>query len=185
MARDAAPIDPTPFPGIDPDFHEIFATHFQYVWNSLRRLGIPGRDLEDVTHDVFLRVYRQRHQYDPRRPVRPWLFAFAFRVASDYRRLARHRLEVLGAPSDDPDPEPSAVDRLMRAEMLSVARAALETLDMGKRAVFILYELDGCPMQEVALSLGIPVNTAYSRLRLAREQFQTSLERIQRDRGSK
>lgn len=185
MVRDAAPLDATPSPAEDADFHEMFESHFQYVWNSLRRLGIPLRELEDVTHDVFLRVYRQRHQYDPARPVRPWLFAFAFRVASDYRRLARHRLEVLGAPSDDVDPEPSAVDQLMRAEALSAGRAALETLELGRRAVFILYELDGCPMQEIALTLGIPVNTAYSRLRLAREQFRACIERMQHGRGSR
>jgi len=183
MASDAATVHPPPLGAEGSDFQAIFSCQFQYVWNALRRLGIPDRDLEDVTHDVFLRVYRQLHRYDRARPVRPWLFAFAFRVASDYRRLASHRREVLDSPMDSVDPEPTAIDRLLRAEMLSAGRAALDTLEMGRRAVFILYELDGCSMQEIALALEIPVNTAYSRLRLAREQFQAILERTQRSRG--
>jgi RNA polymerase sigma-70 factor (ECF subfamily) len=169
----------------DLDFQTTFASQFQYVWGALRRLGIPPRDLEDVTHDVFLRVYRRRHQYDPARPVRPWLFAFAFRVASDYRRLARHRREVLEPGSENADPRPTAVDELLRAEMLSTGYAALETLEIGRRAVFILYELDGCSMQEIAVALEIPVNTAYSRLRLAREQFQAILARMRLARGTR
>jgi RNA polymerase sigma-70 factor, ECF subfamily len=168
----------------DATFREIFDSQFQYVWNTLRRLGVPTRDLEDVTHDVFLRVYRQRDRYDPARPVRPWLFAFAFRIASDYRRLARHRLEVLGTATEHAALEPTAADRLERFEMLSVGQAALAKVELGQRAVFILYELDGCSMQEIAVVLGIPVNTAYSRLRLAREQFHASLARMRVGRGA-
>jgi RNA polymerase sigma-70 factor (ECF subfamily) len=185
MASDAVSASPPEIEAEHLDFQAIFAGQFQYVWGALRRLGIPPRDLEDVTHDVFLRVYRQRHQYDPARPMRPWLFAFAFRVASDYRRLARHRREVLEPASENADSKPTAVDELVRAEMLSTGYAALETLEIGRRAVFILYELDGCSMQETALALGIPVNTAYSRLRLAREQFQASLGRMRIARGTR
>ena len=80
--------------GLPPDFRSIFDHEFSYVWTSLRRLGVPPRDLEDITHDVFVEVFRNLDRYDPTRPLRPWLFAFAFRFASDYRRLARHRVEV-------------------------------------------------------------------------------------------
>ena len=185
MATDAAPVAPHSPLLEELSFREIFGSQFQYVWNALRRLGVPVRDLEDLTHDVFLRVYRQWHQFDPARPVRPWLFAFAFRVASDYRRRAAHRREVLEPAAESLDPEPTAADQLERAEMLSAGWAVLETLDMGRRAVFILYELDGCSMPEVAMALGIPVNTAYSRLRLAREQFRSSLARVERGRGER
>ena len=55
----------------DAVFQELFESQFQYVWNALRRLGIPERDLEDVTHDVFVQVHRQRSLFDPGRSVRP------------------------------------------------------------------------------------------------------------------
>ena len=48
---------------------------------------------------MFVEVFRNLHRYDPARPLRPWLFAFAFRFASDYRRLARHRVEVYEEPA--------------------------------------------------------------------------------------
>src|ERR1700722_10148496 len=66
-------------------FRALFQSELPYVWTSLRRLGVPARDLEDVTHDVLLEVYKNFDRYDPTRPLRPWLFAFAFRFASDYR----------------------------------------------------------------------------------------------------
>jgi RNA polymerase sigma-70 factor (ECF subfamily) len=151
---------------------------FGYVWRSLRRLGVPPRDLEDVTHDVFLRVYGQLDRYDPVRPARPWLFGFAFRVASDYRRLSRNHREVLDAEVEGTDPLPSAIDRLLEAESLSIGYAALECVDIDRRAVFILHELDGSSIPDIARALAIPSNTAYSRLRAAREEFNAAVRRL-------
>ena len=166
-------------------FRRLFDMHFDYVWRSLRRLGVPARDLEDLTHDVFLRVYGQLHRYDSTRPLRPWLFAFVFRMASDYRRLSRNQRELLDADVDVADPDASPVDRLVRAEALSVGQAALECLDIERRAVFILHELDGSPIPEVAAALAIPVNTAYSRLRSARDQFDSAVRRLRLRRGDR
>src|SRR5262245_32120237 len=81
-------------------FAELFEEYFAYVWHSLRRLGVPERDLEDVTHDVFIRVYGRLDTRDPARPLRPWLFGFALRLAAEYRRRARNRLELLVAAEE-------------------------------------------------------------------------------------
>lgn len=159
------------------DFRDLFERELEYVWTSLRRLGVPPRDIEDVAHDVFLQVYRQLPRFEPGRPVRPWLFGFAFRVASDYRRLARNRFEILDTATDPRDPLPSALDRLVNAEALAMAEAVLETMDLAPRAVFILHEIDEYSIPAVAEALEIPVPTAYSRLRLARKQFSASLDR--------
>lgn len=165
------------------DFGSIFEEEFNYVWNSLRRLGIPHRDLEDLSHDVFLRVFQQRDRYDAARPVRPWLFGFALRVAADYRRLARHRLEVLECDPETADPLPSALDHVVRTETLTLAQAALDSIEMDRRAVFILHILDGYSIPDIATALGLPLNTTYSRLRLAREQFGIALMRLRLRRG--
>jgi RNA polymerase sigma-70 factor (ECF subfamily) len=165
------------------NFQDIFETEFAYVWNSARRLGVPERDLEDVSHDIFFRVYERWADYDQERPLRPWLFGFAFRVASDYRRRFSHRRELLGVDSESIDPSRDALERVIHAETLSMAQLALDGLEIERRAVFVLHEIDGCPMPEVARALSIPVNTAYSRLRLAREQFQTALRRERLRRG--
>lgn len=168
------------------DFEAMFEAHFGYVWATLRRLGVAERDLEDLTQDVYLRVFRQLKAYDAERPLRPWLFGFAFRVASDYRRLARNRRELLHVQDREPrDPAPSALERVLQTEALSMAQAALEQLELDRRAVFILHELDDCPIPEVAQALDIPLNTAYSRLRLARQQFAASVRRERLRRGER
>jgi RNA polymerase sigma-70 factor (ECF subfamily) len=158
---------------------ELFRVHFDYVWNTLRRLGVPERDLEDVAHDTFLQVFRQYSQYDPARPIKPWLFGFAFRVASEHRR----RLSRRGESSLDVelvDPAANPLESLEVEERLKLAQAALDSIELERRAVFILHELDGYSIPEVAESLGILVATAYSRLRLAREDFARAAKRLQR-----
>jgi RNA polymerase sigma-70 factor (ECF subfamily) len=162
-----------------PAFRAVFDREFAYVWTSLRRLGVAARDLEDVTHDVFVEVFRSFERYDAARPLRPWLFAFAFRFASDYRRLVRHRVEIYEEPAGVA--ETPAADELVAArELHLLVGKALESVDLVRRAVFILHELDGEPMAEIAETLGIPVNTAYSRLRVAREEFTSTFRALQR-----
>jgi len=166
-----------------PDFRTLFAEHFAYVWHALRRLGVPARDLEDLAHDVFLEVHRGRDRYDPARPIRAWLFGFAFRKASHYRRRASHRYELQGETDERAEAAPTALERVITTEALGVAHAALEALDIDRRAVFLMHEVDGFSIPEVAEALGIPLNTAYSRLRLARRDFRKHALRLRARQG--
>lgn len=160
------------------EFTALFEANLAYVWSSLRRLGVHERDLEDVAHEVFLKVYSELDRYDRQRPIKPWLFAFAFRHASDYRKLARHKTALYG--DDDPSVEPKgdASEQLAQRERESLVHRALECLDIDKRAVFVLAELDECPMPEVAEALEIPLNTGYSRLRVARQELTAAVRRL-------
>jgi RNA polymerase sigma-70 factor (ECF subfamily) len=179
MAPFAGQVTSAPYERRPSDFRSIFDREFSYVWTSLRRLGVQARDLEDITHDVFVEVFRNLNRYDATRPLRPWLFAFAFRFASDYRRLARHRVEVYeehtGMSAD-----PAADDVIAARELRALIATALQSIDLVRRGVFILHELDAQPMAEIAETLGIPINTAYSRLRVARNEFTTTFRLLQR-----
>jgi RNA polymerase sigma-70 factor (ECF subfamily) len=172
---DAAPV------GRTPGLRELFELHGAYVWKTFRRLGVPASDLDDLTHDLFLVVQRHLGNYDPQRPVRPWLFGFAFRLASEHRRRA-HRTHETASPSEDDvaDPDPASLpdQRLAASEDRRLILQALDVLELGRRAVFVLYEIDGEPMNEIARSLGIPLGTAYSRLRAAREEFAAAVKRL-------
>ena len=169
-ALDRAPDHPT---AQNPEhtFEAIFEAHFSYVWRTLARLGIAEADREDLASEVFFQVHRRLSTVDFDRPLRPWIFAFAFRVASSHRRLARHRFELIGDLPDTPDSARCAHQALEQREAQAVVDRALEGLDLEQRAVFVLYEIDGCAMPEIATALGIPLNTAYSRLRLARRSL--------------
>jgi RNA polymerase sigma-70 factor (ECF subfamily) len=176
-------VSPRATPDARSDFRSVFEEQFDYVWNTLRHLGVAARDLEDLVHDVFVRVDERLADYDPSRPLRPWLFAFAFRVASDYRRLARHRVEVLGTATEHADTAPGADEQLIASEDQALAEAALLGIEIERRAVFILHELDGISVPETARALGIPQNTAYSRLRIARQEFAETAKRLLRAKG--
>ena len=67
-------------------FEDIYAEQLDYVWHSLRRLGVDDRDREDVAHDVFVVVHRRLSSYDPACSLRAWLFGIAYRVVADHRR---------------------------------------------------------------------------------------------------
>ncbi len=154
-----------------PEMAAVFEEHFGYVWNSLRRLGVREVDLEDLAHEVFLKVHATLGKFDATRPMRPWLFGFAYRVAADHRRLARNRLEVTGVHAEAIDSAPGADERLQAAEQKVFVDRALSEMDLDRRAVLVLHDVDGVPVPEIAGALSNPLNTAYSRLRLAREEL--------------
>jgi RNA polymerase sigma-70 factor (ECF subfamily) len=165
-------------------FREAFEAELDYVWTTLRRLGVRDADLEDVAHELWVRVYRSFAEYDRARPLRAWLFGFAFRVAADYRRLARHRFEVAVKGEVAVDPAPLPDEQLARGEARALVHTALEALDLEKRAVLVLCDLEGLSGQEAALALDVPLFTVYSRLRVARETFARAVKRLSTKRGS-
>lgn len=166
-----------------PDFRSLFETQFSYVWNVLKRLGVAERDLEDLAQQVFLQVHAQLASFDTRRPLRPWLFAFAYHLASNYRRLARHRVELSIVAPEHADSLPGADEQLITRQELELAELALERVAIDRRAVLMLHEVEGHSIPDVAESLGIPLNTAYSRLRLARQEYEQAVRRLRAQRG--
>ena len=161
-------------------FRDMFESEYAYVRTSARRLGIRERELDDLVHDVFLAVHRKLGDFEPGRPVRPWLFGITFRVVlGQKRRFAYSREQLSQAePVDAADDQPPADERLETEERRRMVHEALAALDDEKRAVFILHELDEIPMADLARALDVPTNTAYSRLRLARQEFRRVLERL-------
>lgn len=163
--------------GRTPEFPDIYRSEFPYVWKTLRRLGASTQDIEDLAHDLFVVVHRHLPEYDPERPLRPWLFGIAIRVLADYRRAARHGREVFTGEFDPMDAAPTPLERLEGEEARDLLMRALDRLDLDRRAVFVLHELDELPAPEIARVLEIPLNTVYSRLRLARADVTAALRR--------
>jgi len=172
-----------PAPSAPPIFRTVFEQEFTYVWNVLRRLGVAQRELEDMTQQVFLQVHSQLATFDASRPLRPWLFAFAFHVASNHRSLARHRVELCVVAPDMADSVPAADEQLITRQELELAELALTRVSFERRAVLLLHEIEGRTIPEIALALEIPLNTAYSRLRLARQEYELAVRRLRAQRG--
>lgn len=163
---------------------EAFEVHFTLVWRTLRRLGVRKDLLDDATQDVFLVVHRRWQAFEGRSQLKTWLLGIALRVASDYRRKQR-RIQERFIPESEPvaiehqDPERVYASR-QAGQLLYQALDALKPQD---REVLVLVDLEQSPVAEAAEALNVNVNTAYSRLRVARQKFEASLER-QRKRES-
>lgn len=172
--------------GAAPVFVDVYGAELSFVWRTLWRLGVPDRDLEDVAHDVFVVVHRKLPDYDPTRPLKPWLFGICFRVALDRRRkmsIAREQPAAHGDAVDDAaetllhDDVVDASVIVERNENKALVQRALASLPLEQRAVFVLHELDGLAIPACADVLQAPLNTLYSRLRLARAAFTRFVER--------
>jgi len=158
-------------------FADIYDAHFSAVWQALRRLGVWERDLDDAAHDVFIVVHRRLGDFDDGRPVRPWLLGIAAKVASEFRRRAQHRREVV---SEDVQAERRSVPTATPAHGVRADRAlddkerrallhrALDALDHDRRTVLVLHDIEGYAMPEIASALDVNMNTLYARLRQAR-----------------
>jgi RNA polymerase sigma-70 factor (ECF subfamily) len=159
------------------ELQSIYEEYMAYVWNSLRSLGVREPYLEDVTHDVFLKAFHTFGGYDRARPLKPWLFGIAMRAAVDHRRLARHRVEVHEAPPDLADSQLGADRSLEDAENHNRLLQALDDLSWERRALVVMFYLNGHTIDEIAEVFPAPRFTLYSRLRLAREDLRQAVVR--------
>lgn len=170
-----------------PEFRAIYEAHFNFVWCSLRRLGVREADVLDQAQKVFLTAHFKLAEFEGRSQITTWLFGICQRVASDYRRSALFRREVTTDAAEmdlyggtQEDSSHSAESR-QRAQ---VAEAILAKLPEAQRLVFMLFELEEMSGQDIAQLLGISVGTVRSRLRLAREAFSREVKRLALAQGN-
>lgn len=164
-------------------FKQIYTQEVSYVWACLNRLGVDDRDLEDKVHDVFVIFYRRFNDFDRSKPARPWLGGIAARVASDYRKQAYRKREVLKEALEPATSAPTPEMSMVQTDAKKVVMHALSGLDFKHRSVFVLHDIEGHSMPEIADMIDSPLNTLYSRLRLAREKFTASVRRFGIKRG--
>lgn len=167
------------------DVEEICVSHMDFVWRNLRRLGVAESSIDDAVQDVFLVVHRRLQDFEERSQMKTWLFGILLRVAATHRRtLQRRREHIVDAapaplesmPEHDVD---GPLELLAKREARELLHRLLGQLDDDKRAMLVSVELEQMSVPEAAESLGINLNTAYSRLRAARAIFNEAVERCQ------
>ena len=175
----AASIRPEPKPSaVPPDFEGIYERYFDFVWRSLRRLGVPRTALDDAVQEVFLVVHKRLTAFEGRSTLKTWLFGIALHVVRRQARSAARRPSEPFADHQEPiAPAGTPQDEAARREAVRVLYAILDQLDPDKRAVFVMAEIEQMTAPEIAEILGVPLNTVYSRLRAARQKFDLCLER--------
>jgi RNA polymerase sigma factor (sigma-70 family) len=172
-------------------FDGVVQEHGQFIRRTLAQLGVSARDLSDVEQEVFRGINRGLATFDPALASNPasamrgWLFGICERQAASHRRSEHRRSEILLANEDldiTRSAAPNVEEKLLEAERKELLFELLATLEPQRRAVIVAYELEGISMQEVAAGMSIPVNTAWNRLRLAREDLRAAWRRLDAQR---
>lgn len=161
-------------------FDALYESTVDLAFRVLSRMGVREAELDDALQDVFFVAHRRLGSL--RAGVRPssWVAGIAVKVAHDYRRRgARKPSEPLEPLADqletkDGHPERAAMER----EGVRAVNQFLATLSPALLEVFVLAELEQQSAPEIAEALAIPVNTVYSRVRLARGHFERFVEQL-------
>jgi RNA polymerase sigma-70 factor (ECF subfamily) len=177
---------PAPTPGeasTNDRFRDLFEQHFAFVWRTLRRLGVPTRQLPDASQRVFW-VAAQKLADIAAGNERGFFFGTARRVAADFRRLDQRTVPLCEEAFTEPwlsNPE-ELLDQKRARELLD---RLLDAMPIELREVLILQEGEGMSLAEIAELMGIPQGTAASRLRRARAEFRRLLTRWMARGGAK
>lgn len=157
-------------------FEAVYDEYFDFVWRSVRRLGVYDSAADDIVQEVFLVVYRRLADFEGRSSMKTWLFGITMRVVRTHRRgLVRKSTEPLPPEVVDEGRTPEA--DAQRREALRTLDRLLQELDEDKRVVFVLAELEQMSAPEIAEAVGVKLNTVYSRLRAARGAFDAAVKR--------
>lgn len=143
------------------------------VYGLCYRLLQHRHDAEDLTQEVFLRVFRSLRRWDPSRSLRPWIMAITVnRCRTALAQRPRRPEPVDYLPAVVPD---RTVDDT--AELVQEIEAAVQELRPDYRSVFVLFHEQGCPYEEIAAVLGRPVGTIKTWLHRARQEILARLRR--------
>lgn len=161
------------------DFDDFYDAHVDFAWRVARRMGVPAWLLDDVVQDVFVVVHRRLASLDASVPPRAWLFRVVQNISREHaRRERRSGHDLLGDEVVDGrnDPERS----LSHTQEIALVDRIVRSLPEERRAVFILAECEQMTAPEIAAALDVNLNTVYTRIRLARADFEAALARTRR-----
>ncbi|MFO0560282.1 MAG: sigma-70 family RNA polymerase sigma factor [Polyangiales bacterium] len=167
------------------DTVDVYDQYADFVWATLGRLGVRDALLEDLSQEVFAVVHQRLSSYSGAGTLNAWLFGICVRVVIAHRRRAHTRREHTVDEMPEPtQPGPASVaapsspeELAAKSEARSVLASLLDEIDLERRAVFVMFEIEALSCDEIAETLGIPLGTVYSRLSAARKQFDQALSR--------
>ena len=167
-----------------PSFEEVYQETFPFVWRTVRRLGVGDSTRDDVTQEVFVTVYRRLGEFQGRCSIKTWVFNILMGIVRNYRRTRRRkgRGHALTTAVVDPavlaDAGADPSELASRAQAGRILHELLDELSEEKAVVFVMAELEGMTVPEIAELVNANINTVYSRLRAARREFDEALARM-------
>jgi RNA polymerase sigma-70 factor (ECF subfamily) len=168
--------------GRSESFDDLVLAYEPTVHRILAQLNVAGADVEDLTQDVFLRVYRNMHRFRGQSSFYTWLYRITVNVFFDHNkkrkradaRLTRLQTALVDASNERPDlhdPYRATVEALTQ----DAFEHAIARLPVAFRDVVAMREVDDLSYEEIALATGISIGTVRSRLSRARSRLKDSL----------
>lgn len=159
-------------------FKQLVERNIDFVWRTLRRLGVPDAEVDDATQQVFLTASAKLAQIRPGKE-RSFLIAVTMRVASHARRANQRRVAVHQRLSESPaDLAPDPEHLTQRLQARALLDRVLDEMTPEVRVVFVLFELEELTVDQIAELLSLPRGTAATRLRRARFVFQEAAKKL-------
>lgn len=158
-------------------FEHLVRRYQRLVATAALRMGVPRQEIDDVTNEVFYKVYRSLRRYEPRHAMSTWLYRITVNAALDWRRSNRHTSAMEEIPQNLKDDGPSAHDLTVEGDRARLLRNALERIPDHYRTPLVLMHVEGLPVEEVARVLNLPEGTIKSRLFRARAMLRQIIQR--------
>jgi RNA polymerase sigma factor (sigma-70 family) len=165
------------------DFEELLRRYRNPVYRICYRSAGNAEDAEDWAQECFVRAYQKLGSYDPAMPFRPWLLRLVTNTCINLARTRSRRqgrLELGLAEESEPfSPEADPGQVALAGEEARRVRAAVEGLPAPLRQAVVLRVLEELSFRELAEVLGVPLQTAASRVRRGLLQIRERLERAE------
>ena len=162
-------------------FEVLFKRHYLGVRRIVTSVLGPVDEVEDVVQNVFMRIFRTGSDFQGKAKFTSWLYRIAVNMTYDHMRRKKRRnrlIEHFLENRSDEGLHDSPLDESLSREEIGLAMGALNRIKENKRTVFILFELQGMTLEEIAQSLNLSTTTVWSRLYQARKDFRKHYEKI-------
>jgi RNA polymerase sigma-70 factor, ECF subfamily len=158
-------------------FEELLARYRDQVYRICYRMAGNAEDAEDWAQECFVRAYCQLRLYRPSLPFQPWLLKVAVNTCINLskKRTRQRVLLCVEAPETKGEGEDDPLRLLLATQETQTARQAVDALASPYREAIVLRVLEGLSFREIAQVLGVPLQTAASRVRRALEQVRVHL----------
>ncbi len=167
-------------------FEMLVKRYQQPLFNYIRRMIGNASDAEDLFQDTFMKVYSHLERFRPEGSFRGWLYRIATNTCRDALRRRKLRrafsLDTGLGPGDAPPGEryasgaPNPAEKAAEAELAGRLAAAVQSLSIKHRSVFLMARYEGMSYEEISQSLGIPLGTVKSRMNTAVNALMDALE---------
>src|SRR5947208_11951283 len=162
----------------------IVRQNWRKVFNVAYKFVGKHDEAEDLTQDIFLKIFKALNTFDRRANFQTWIISISRNLCIDHYRSVRKERQTIAREVDTTDLQPASRERTPYAlaehrDLRAQLKQALETLPSTLRTAVVLRDLQELSYQEIADQLGLPEGTVKSRINRARIELAHQLKRLQ------